>query len=560
MDEMTGARAMYEVMAREGVRHVFGNPGTTELPLMDQFAARDEIEYILALHEDSALGIAAGYAEATGKPAVVNLHANPGLAHALGNLYNAYRAGTPLIVTAGQQDTRAMLEEPLLYADMLELTRQHTKWCWEVRHAAEIPRAMSRAFRIASAPPTGPVFLSLPVNVMEELCETDLLPTTQAAGRIRGDRSKISEAVALLANARNPAIIAGDGCARSGALKATAQLSELIGARVHAEPLNSLLVFPTGHPLYAGPLFPNAAQTRALLDGADVILLLGVNNLVPLVYTGGQMIPEGVRLIQIDVSEHELNKGPQIELAILADPLSAIEELVELLRPFATGPASEMIARRRDAIIARITEARSRFAGHASAPSEGAPMSPAYVAREMRAAADQGAVLVDESVTSTAFVRTLFELNEPNSYFYAKGGSLGLGLPAAVGVKLALPERQVLCAVGDGTALYSIQGLWTAARYRLGVTFIVFNNASYMILKGGLIALKGASAERGVFPGMDITNPEIDFVGLAEAMGVAARRVAGAADLRTALDWALNYGGPTLLDVPISRDVRSVLR
>ena len=560
MNEMSGAGAMYELMLREGVRYVFGNPGTTELPLMDQFAARDEIHYILALHEDSALGIAAGYAEATGKPAVVNLHASPGLAHALGNLYNAYRAGTPLIVTAGQQDTRAMLAEPLLYADMLELARQHTKWCWEVRHASEIPGAMSRAFKVASTAPTGPVFLSLPVNVMEERAEIELPPITSIGSRVRGDRSKINEAAAILASAKNPAIIAGDGCARSGALHVLAELAEMIGARVHAEPLNSLLVFPTGHPLYAGPLFPNATQTRALLDGVDVILSLGVNNLAPIVYTGTRMIPEGVRMIQIDAGERELGKIYPAEVAILADPLSAIEELVETLGPFASGPASEMIARRRDMIVAHIAAARARFAEHDSTPSAEGPMSPAYVAREMRAAAARDAVLVDESVTSTAFVRTLFELNEPNSYFYAKGGSLGLGLPAAIGVKLALPERQVLCAVGDGTALYSIQGLWTAAHYGLAVTFVVFNNASYMILKGGLIAMKGASAERGVFPGMDITDPEINFVRLAESMGVSARRVTKAADLRAALNWALSESGPTLLDVPIIRDVRSVLR
>lgn len=560
MEEMTGAHAMYEMMVREGIRYVFGNPGTTELPLMDQFAARDEIDYILALHEDSALGIAAGYAEATGKPAVVNLHANPGLAHALGNLYNAHRAGTPLVVTAGQQDTRAMLDEPLLYADMLELARQHTKWCWEVRHASEIPSAMARALKIASTPPTGPVFLSLPVNVMEERAEIELPAVTSIGKRVRGDRSKINEAAALLSTAKNPAIIAGDGCARSGALSAVAQLAELIGARVYSEPLNSLLVFPTGHPLYAGPLFPNATQTRGLLDGIDIIIALGTNNLAPLVYTGTRLIPDGVRMIQIDAGERELGKTYPAEVAILADPLSAIEELIEALGPFARGPASEIISRRRDMTSAHIAAARGRFVEHASLQSKEGPMSPAFVAREMRAAAAPDAVLVDESVTSTAFVRSIFELNTSNSYFYAKGGSLGLGLPAAVGVKLALPERQVLCAVGDGAALYSIQGLWTAARYRLAITFVVFNNASYMILKGGLVAMKGASAERGVFPGMDITDPEINFVRLAESMGVLARRVSKSEELRAALDWALSETGPTLLDVPIARDVRSVLR
>ena len=557
---MSGAEAMFEFMVREGVRYVFGNPGTTELPLMDLFAARDEIKYILALHEDSALGIAAGYAEATGKPAVVNLHTNPGLAHALGNLYNVYRAGTPLVVTAGQQDTRSMIDEPLLYADMLELARQHTKWCWEVHHAAEIPLAMARAFKIAQTPPTGPVFLSLPVNVMEERADIELPPVTEIGSRVRGDLSKIKEAAAMLASAKNPVIISGDGCARSGALGELAKLAEMIAARVHAEPLNSLLVFPTGHPLYAGPLFPNAKQTQGLLEGADVILSIGVNNLAPLVYTGIRLIPDGVRMIQIHAGDHDLGKSHPAEVAILADPRSAIEELIVELNPFATGGASELLDQRRALIKTRLAEARAKFAENASVISPEGPMSPAYVARQMREAAASDAVLVDESVTSTAFVRTLFELNEPNSFFYAKGGSLGLGLPEAVGVKLAMPDRQVICSVGDGTALYTIQGLWTAARYGLAVKFVVFNNASYAILKGGLLAMKGASAERGVFVGMDMTEPEIDFVKLAESMGLAARRVMKSAELRPALDWALNESGPTLLDVAIAREVRSVLR
>jgi len=323
--------------------------------------------------------------------------------------------------------------------------------------------------------------------------------------------------------------------------------------------LNSLLVFPTGHPLYAGPLFPNAKQTQGLLEGADVILAIGVNNLAPLVYTGISLIPDGVRMIQIHAGEHELGKSHPAEVAILADPRSAIEELIESLTPFAMS-GSDLLNKRRALITSRIAEARAKFAESASLASPEGPMSPAYVARQMREAAASDAVLVDESVTSTAFVRTLFTLNEPNSFFYAKGGSLGLGLPEAVGVKLALPDRQVICSVGDGTALYTIQGLWTAARYGLAVKFVVFNNASYAILKGGLLAMKGASAERGVFVDMDMTEPEIDFVKLAESMGLAARRVMKAAELRPALDWAFSEIGPTLLDVAIARDVRSVLR
>ncbi|HET9529881.1 MAG TPA: thiamine pyrophosphate-binding protein [Blastocatellia bacterium] len=560
MAVMTGAEAMYEVMVREGVRYVFGNPGTTELPLMDMFAARDEIEYILALHEDSALGMACGYADATGRAAVVNLHTNPGLAHALGNLYNASRAGTPIVVTAGQQDTRALIDEPLLTADMVELARQHTKWAWEVRHASEIPAALARAFRIAETPPTGPVFVSLPVDTMEASADLELQAATQIGWRTRTDRASIESALSLLAASQNPAIIAGDGCARSGAVSALVTLAERLAARVYAEPLNALLNFPTSHPLYAGPLFANAKQTRAQLEGIDTLLIVGANNLAPLVYTGQRMIPSGVKLIQINADDRQLGKNFPAEVAIQADPRTALEDFIEAFDEAVNDQVSEALSRRRNLLISRIAEARARFAEQATAISEGGLMSPGFVAREMRRAAPLDAALVDESVTSTAYVRTLFDLSEPNSYFYAKGGSLGLGLPAAVGVKLAMPDRQVVCAVGDGSALYSIQALWTAARYKLAVKFVVFNNTSYMILKGGLLAFQGAAMKRGVFPGMDITEPEIDFVRLAESMGVEARRVAAEQELRPALDWAFGHDGPVLLDVLIARDVRSVLR
>jgi benzoylformate decarboxylase len=560
MTEMSGAQAMFEMMVREGVAYVFGNPGTTELPLMDLFAERSEIEYILALHEDSALGIAVGYAEASGTPAVVNLHTAPGLAHALGNLYNAKRAGTPLIVTAGQQDTRAMIQEPLLYGDMLEAVRQYTKWSWEARHASDIPVALARAFKVATTPPTGPVFISLPVNAMEERAELELPALTRvSSARTRVDQATIERAARILASAGRPAIIAGDGCARAGAVGDVVQLAETLGALVYTEPLNSLMDFPTGHPLYGGPMFPNGKQTQAQLREVDVLLVLGVNMLAPLVYTGDRIIPSGIRIVQIDLDDRELGKNYPAEVAIRADIASAVEDLLQALAPLIAA-APEKVAGRREQIAARIAETRARFGESSGPPSGDRLMSPSYVAREMRAAAAKDALLVDESVTSTAFVRSTFELSEPNSYFYAKGGSLGLGIPEAIGVKLARPDRQVLCAVGDGSAMYSIQALWTAARYKIGVTFVVFNNTSYMILKGGLTAMQGASARRGVFTGMDITEPEIDFVKLAESMGVAGQRVDAASGLRPALEWALAERGPALLDVRIARDVRSILR
>jgi benzoylformate decarboxylase len=402
------------------------------------------------------------------------------------------------------------------------------------------------------------VFLSLPVDVMEAQAEMAIPAIPEVGARVRGDRGKIEAAARILAEARNPAIISGDAVARSGAVPEVVKLVEMIAGRAHAEPLNGLFVFPTDHPLYAGPLFSNAKQTAGMLEGVDVLLTIGVNNIVPLVYTGTQMIPETVRLVQISDDPRELGKNYACEVAIIGDALSVLQELIEALGPFARDQ-SGLLSKRRSAIEAGIAERRTSLVKSATA-GPASPMSAGSVALIMRECAPPDTVLVDESVTSTAFVRTLFTLKEPSSFFYAKAGSLGLGLPEAVGVKLAMPDRPVVCSIGDGTAMYSIQALWTAARYRLAVVFVVFNNSSYMILKGGLVAAGGASAKKGIFPGMDITDPELDFVKLAESMGVAARHVEGPADLRAAFEWAFAQSGPTLIDVPISREVRSVLR
>jgi benzoylformate decarboxylase len=561
---MTGAQAFYEMLVRQGVEYIFGNPGTSELPLMDVFAERTEIEYILALHEDSALGVAAGYAEASGKPAVVNLHTNPGLAHALGNLYNAYRAGTPMIVTAGQQDTRSLIGEPLLQADMVEMARQHTKWAWEVKAAAEIPFALSRAFTLATSAPTAPVFLSLPVNVMEESAAIEFPQVTRIGQRLRGERAQIEAAAKLLAEAQQPVIIAGDGCARSGGVPELVKLAERIGAKVHTEVLHSLLDFPTGHHLFAGPLSPAAQAAQGQLAGADVILTAGAYTLAPLVYTGARMIPESAKLIQIDANERELGKNYPADVAILADPRTAVEEINGALQAILTDEMAERIQRRSKIIGGMIADGRAKFAAQVLQPKADDMISPAHLAHEMRQAAAKDAIIVDEAVTSTAYVRTLFQLNEPDSYYFAKGGSLGYGLPLAVGVKMARRERQVICTIGDGSALYSPQALWTAARYNLGVVFVIFNNTSYLILKGGLLAMKGKSVERNIYTGMDISEPYIDFVKMAESMGVAAKRVTQLSELRTALDWALQESAsqskPHLLDVLVSSELRSMLR
>ena len=541
-----------EILRAEGVRYLFGNPGTTELTFLDALPDSG-IEYILALQEATAAAAADGYAQTSGKVGVVNLHVAPGVANGLAILHNAWQAKTPLLVTAGQQDSRFLFEEPILAADLVRMTEQFTKWSYEVRRPEEAPRALRRALTIAKMPPTGPVFLSLPVDLMAEIIEDSQVANLPVATRSLPEPEALRKAAELLATSKAPLIVAGDGVAQAEAIPELVALAELIGARVHGEPIYRRTNFPSDHPLWRGGLFPAVPRVRRALEEADCVLIVGASVFTWFLYVEGEPFPPGLAVIQVDADSREVSKNYPVTLGIVADPkatLSALAREVEARYD----EAARQAARARAAAIGQQHAAYARgLAEAAEAERERVPITQAYLLHTLASLLPDNVVIVDESASAIPSVLSYLPFRTPGSFYGSKTGTLGWAMGAAIGVQLGNPDRKVVVTIGDGSVMYACQALWTAAHYRLPITYIVLNNASYAILKVGMLWMGLDSAKRGIYPGMDLVDPEIDYVALARSLGVQAERVERPGDLWGVLEKMLAASGPTLVDVTIDR-------
>jgi benzoylformate decarboxylase len=548
------------LLRRAGVRYLFGNPGTTELPFLDALPDSG-LQYVLALEEKVAVAAADGWAQATGQVGVANVHVAPGLANALSVLHSAARARSPVLLTAGQQDTRLLLHDPMLAADLVRMAEPFTKWSCELRRPEEAATVLRRALTIALTPPTGPVFVSLPMDVMTEEVGLSadaaaLVDAVSAPAATRPEPALIERAAEMLAGARAPVVIVGDGVARSGAVSPMTVLAEDLGARVYGEPIYRRANFPGDHPLWRGGLFPAPAGVRKALDEADALLIVGADVFTWFLPGAGSPLPPGLPAIQVADDPRQIGRSYPVTLGIWADPGSAIVELLRAVRG-RFGEAEKAAAAERRAALGRLrAEFVARTAAAAATDADRTPVSAAYLMHTLAGVLPDDAVIVDESASCLPHVLRHLPFRHPGSFFGSKTGTLGWAAGAAVGVQLAYPRRKVVVTIGDGSLLYAPQALWTAARYRLPITYVVPNNAAYAILKAGMISLGLESAKRGIYPGLDLVNPEIDNLGLAHALGVRAERVDKPGDLEAVLAECLAHAGPALVDVAIERDVR----
>lgn len=553
---MAGKTAFLELLKQEGVEVVFGNPGTTELPLMDAFAIEKDLRYVLGLQEAAVMSMADGYAQASGRLTVVNVHVAPGLGNTMGMLYNAQKAGSPVLVTAGQHDQRFSFSEPILWADLPEVARPFVKWSAEVRRLDDLPKAVHRAAKTALAPPAGPVFLSLPGDILNAEADIDLGAPTRVAARIRGDHSAVLRAAELLATAQRPVILAGDAVAQSGAFAELIALAELLGAPVYTDAVPSRCVFPTSHPLFRGAMVRLAHAIREVLETHDLLLSVGGELFKLTMPPDVEAMPENLPVIHLDADPWELGKNYPARVAILGDPKATLPDLATSLAARMT-PAAHALARARsEETRAAIAADLAKLKEKAHAAAERRPIQPLAVMHTIAETLPPEAVVVDESISSGARLQQLLKSNDPQSYFGLRGGGIGWGLPAAIGVKIALPQRPVVALIGDGSAMYTFQALWTAAHHRIAAVFVILNNASYRILKLRTYALKGHAARTNTYTGMDLAEPCIDFVSLARGIGVSAERVATLAELRESLERALTSNAPALIDVELDRGFR----
>jgi len=548
---MRGRQVFMETLIAHGVEHIFGNPGTTESPILDALLDYPQLRYIVALHEGVALGAASYYAQTSGKVAVVNVHVAPGLGNSLGMLYNAFKARVPLAVTAGQQDTRLRLRGPVLGHDLVAMAAPLTKWSVQVERADEFALIMHRALKVATDPPAGPVFVGLPIDVLEQ--ETDLVPFPP--GRLHGtpdpDPAGIQAAAELLLGSLRPAIVVGDDAA-SGAAEVAA-LAEQLGAAVWCEGIRARQVLPSGHPNFRLGLPFDAVAIRRALDGADVVLLVGGPFFEEVWYAPGSPLPEGAAAIQIESSPERLAHNLPVRVGLVSHPRAALSALRAATARGAGAAFRDAAAERNRALRALKSQDAQAQRARAAKRWDHAPISVPRFAAEIEAALPPDAIVVDESITASIDLVRTVEFESEDAYVGARGGGIGQALPGALGVKLAHPDRPVVALSGDGSAMYSIQALWTAAHHDLAVVFVILNNREYRILKHNMDTYRqrfGAKPDRA-YPNMDLVAPDLGFVDLARGMGVEGMRVSKPGELRPALDKALGAGRPFLLDVAI---------
>ncbi|HUQ60129.1 thiamine pyrophosphate-binding protein [Lentzea sp.] len=528
--------AVLHVLRDEGVRKVFGNPGTSELPFVDALAGADDIEFVLGVHEGSVVAMADGYARATGRPAFVSLHIAAGLANGMVGLLNASRSRTPLVVTAGQQDRRHLASDPMLSGDLVGLARAAVKHTFDVQHAHDLPVMLRRAFALAVQPPAGPVFLSIPMDLLQE--DTPVATPAKSVVAALG-APDLTGAVEVLASAERPAIVAGDGVGRARAVPALVALAERLGATVYHQPMHDGVNFPASHPAYAGALEPTNQAIHARLEQHDVVLIVGCHAFMAHHYTPGPAVPHSVRVVQLDTDAAEIGRNFPVAAGLVGGFQSTMDALTDRL------PTKPRIT----------TDHRVRRAEtHATALTRYGPppFDPLAAVHAIAAGFTEDTVVVEEAITSGVLLRSVLSLDLPGSLVHTVGGGLGSGIGAAVGTRLADPHRPVVAVLGDGCTMFGLQGLWSAAHYEVPVTFVVMNNGEYRTLKETLDRWDARASRRAGYPGFSLGPPALDFTRAASFFGIDAVRPGSLGELTTLVAESLTNPKPLLVDVPIT--------
>lgn len=547
-NSITGRSAFLALLKDEGVTKLFGNPGTTELPIMHAMTEQSDISYVLGLQEAIVVAMADGYARATGEIAAVNVHVAPGLGNAMGALYTANFSGSPIIITAGQQEQGHGLTEPLLYAPLVPIAQPMVKWAVEVNRIEDLPRIMRRAAKVALTPPTGPVFISLPGDILNMEAAIDLGESTRIDTAVRPSDGALEKLADRLLAAERPMIIAGHEIIASDALAEAARLADMLGAPVYQQTVNDGAHFLTEHPAFMGSLNRDQGYVRGVLSNHDMLLCLGADLLRMSVFSEVDPLPSDLTVVQIGQRDWEMGKNHPVDMALRAD----VKETVAALLPVLEMRGGDGLESRAKAALAELSgrnwsAQRADLAARVSAQSDASPIEPDWLMMSLVDNLPENAIVVDEGIISTRALLKFLPIRDRYGYFGNASGGIGWGIAAALGIQIAHPERRVVAVLGDGSAMYSIQALWTAAHLKLPITFVIANNGGYRIIKERLLAFHGNDQ----FIAMDFKDPAIEFADLAKSLGMAAHRIETAAAFEDAYHAANQAEGPTLLEVVV---------
>jgi benzoylformate decarboxylase len=555
----TVREATIELLREKGMTTLFGNPGSTELPMLANFP--EDFRYVLGLQEAVAVGMADGYAQASGKTTLVNLHTAPGLGNGMGAIFNAQANKSPLVVTAGQQYRSLMtLQANLTNRDAMRMPHPLVKWSWEPPCAQDVPHALARACHLASLPPRGPVFVSVPMDdwYAEVRDEEEVRHQTRrtVSGAAAPDAATIAGLARRLHEARNPAFVAGPDIDAAGGWEAAVRFAESARLAVYATPATGggRLGFPEDHPLFQAILPPAVAPLGEALAAHDLVLAVGTSIFPYYPNIPGALLAPGTELVAVTSDPDEAARAPMGD-AIVADAaltLAALAQAVQAIAAAGAGGGAEPgagAAEGRSAALGTDGQGLTREPPPARPAPEEAPlsdpMSPSTAVRTLAEVFPQDGIVVLESPSATPALRNQLRLNRPGSYYFSAGGGLGFGMPAAIGVQLACPQRRVVCVIGEGSAQYAVQSFWTAAAYKVPVTFLVLRNEEYAILKFFSLMEEVPGA-----PGLDL--PALETAKVAAGYGVNARRASGREELALELRRALDSDGPELVEVQVA--------
>ncbi len=557
MTAKTGRFAMIEQFMADGVTYMFGNPGTVEQGFLDALSDYPDLEYILALQEAVVVGIADGYARGTRKPTIVQLHSGVGLGNGIGMMYQAKRGHAPLVVIAGESGVCYDAMEAQMWADLVDMAAPVTKWATRVVDPGSLLRVLRRAMKEACTPPMGPVFVSLPMDVLDAVNTEEIVPTSFLDTRTMPMSTEIDRAAKHLVGASRPMIIAGDGVAFSGAEAELTRIAEVWGAEVWGADWSEVNM-SHAHPQFKGMLgHMFGDHSKGIVSPADAVLICGT-------YVFPEVFPElagmfgpGVPVIHVDLDAHEIAKNFPVTMGLVADPkptLSALADALDAMmddgQKSAAGGRAEAMGQAKQADLDAGKERDRSF-------HDALPLHASMFAEELARQLPAGSIIFDEALTTSPELMRYLTPTEPGSYFLTRGGSLGVGIPGAIGLKIAHPDKTVIGFTGDSGSMYTIQALWTAARHHVAAKFVVCNNHSYELLKLNINEYweEREIPEHGFPVGFSLTDPDIHFADLAKSLGVAAVRVETPDQIAPAITEALAHDGPFLIDLVIASQV-----
>ena len=548
---MTGKQAVLEMLKAEGVTHIFGNPGTSEGPIMDMLGDYPELEYHLTLQESVAVGMGESYARSTETASCVILHVDSGLANGICLMLDALNTGTPMVVMSANYDARKVNET---MTDLAELVRPVTKWSVELDLADSIPSVLRRAFHEANSHPRGPVYVGFSANALEAEAEMNIVPSNKMHDDTRPSLKGIEEAASLVLAAKNPMMMVGDRVSEDHANDVAVELAELMGFPVY-QSRGAEVAFPTMHPQFFGNHTLRTPAGREILRDKDLVLAIGMDAMDELFYWGDVILGENTKLVHIDPIPGRAGRSEPTDVGIVSHCRLGIEELLVAIKPKLTPSLKNEIEGRKIGVVAAAAEKRKAFDDSVTEKWNSKPMSPARMMSALADAMPSDAIVVDDSISNRAAMRHYFQGEKRGDLRAFRGQAIGGGIGATMGAKVANPDRPVVGIIGDGSAMMTIQGLWTAANDNIPCVFVICNNGMYRILRVNfdvyqrdILQLKESAGEN--LPFSDFPTP-FHISEIAGGMGVNGERITDPDEIAPALQRAIASGKPAVLDIVI---------